>query len=177
MKRRPERMNEKDLASKLEQLHPDSYGWALACCDHNPVAAREILQLTYLKILAGKARFNGHASLRTWLYAVIWRTAADQRRRAWLTGARLARWHASRSEPAREDPQRSAERAEIGRIVAAALERLSRRQREGLHLVFYQGLTIDETGRGLGLSPGTARIHYERGKSRLRKLLPEQVRP
>jgi RNA polymerase sigma-70 factor (ECF subfamily) len=52
-----------------------------------------------------------------------------------------------------------------------ALGTLPRRQREVLHLVFYQDLTIEECGQILGVSLGTARTHYERGKARLRVVL------
>ena len=52
-----------------------------------------------------------------------------------------------------------------------ALSRLSKRQQEVLHLVFYQNLTIQEAANVLAMPVGTARTHYERGKSRLRELL------
>jgi RNA polymerase sigma-70 factor (ECF subfamily) len=56
----------------------------------------------------------------------------------------------------------------------AALRRLPARQRDLLHLVFYQDLSIGEAADVLGVSIGTARTHYERGKARLRRLLGEE---
>jgi RNA polymerase sigma-70 factor (ECF subfamily) len=53
----------------------------------------------------------------------------------------------------------------------AALNTLSPRQREVLHLVFYQDLTIAAAADVLGVSVGAARVHYERGKAQLRRLL------
>jgi RNA polymerase sigma-70 factor (ECF subfamily) len=41
--------------------------------------------------------------------------------------------------------------------------------------VFYQNLTIQEAADVLGMTVGTARTHYERGKSRLRDLLGEET--
>jgi RNA polymerase sigma factor (sigma-70 family) len=167
-----------DLTSRLEPLHADGYGWALACCSHDPDEAREVLQVTYLKILSGKASYDEQSSLKTWFFAVIRNTAADRRRSRWLAASRLARWWGQRPEaaPARSPEDRAFD-AESARTLEAALRRLSRRQQEILHLVFYQELTIEAAAGVLGIGVGSARQHYERGKSRMREMLPQEVRP
>jgi RNA polymerase sigma-70 factor (ECF subfamily) len=73
----------------------------------------------------------------------------------------------------RTDPGAALVRSETTRELLVALARLPRRQRDVLHLVFYQDLTIAEAAEVLGVSLGTARTHYERGKSALRKRLVE----
>jgi DNA-directed RNA polymerase specialized sigma24 family protein len=40
-----------------------------------------------------------------------------------------------------------------------------------VELVFYHDMTIEEAARTAGLSVGTARVHYDRGKKRLRSIL------
>jgi RNA polymerase sigma-70 factor, ECF subfamily len=50
-----------------------------------------VLQTVYLKVLMGKARYNGKSSFKTWLFAVIRRTAADERRRQLLRRLSLDR--------------------------------------------------------------------------------------
>ena len=70
------------IGRELERLHRESFGWALACCGRKPAEAEDVLQTVYLKILEGRARYGGQASFKTWLFAVIRRTAQDKARRA-----------------------------------------------------------------------------------------------
>jgi RNA polymerase sigma-70 factor (ECF subfamily) len=151
-------------------MHQASFGWALWCCDHRREEAEEVLQSAYLKVLEGSARFGGESTLRTWFFAVIRRTAAERRRRRWMRERLLERWFTESPERGAEpDPERAAALSETSRALLEALGDLSPRQREVLHLVFYQEMTIEEAARVLGISLGTARTHFERGKSQLRR--------
>lgn len=169
-----EPMEIEELKALLEQHHASSFGWALGCCRRDFADAEDVLQIVYLKVLEGKARFNGSASFRTWLFAVIRKTAADQRRKNLLRVLASLR-DAERGTGATraERPDESAYRAEIQSAFRRALARLPRRQREALELVFYHELTLQEAATVMGVSLGSARTHYERGKKRLRQLLEE----
>src|SRR5262245_22700952 len=159
-------------------LHQAGFGWGLGCCRWNREEAADVLQAVYVKILEGKARFEGRASLKTWLFATIRRTAAETRRRRWVRAVGLGRWLARRSEAAPPSPADTlVAEAETVRALRSALASLPRRQREVLHLVFYEDLTVTEAGAILGLSEGTARTHYARGKERLRQMLRGGPRP
>src|ERR1700752_5479051 len=70
-----------ELKDELEKLHSASFGWALSCCRRDRTEAEEVLQTVYLKILEGKARFRGESSLKTWLFAVIRKTAIGEYRK------------------------------------------------------------------------------------------------
>ena len=162
----------RDLQGDLERLHPDSYGWALACCGRRPVEASEALHAAYLKVLEGRARFSGRSAFRTWLFGVIRRTAAEHRRREALLRLRLITLgDASEPRDSAPSPADCAERADQAARLASALARLPRRQREVLDLVFYHDLPISEAAAVMGVGVGSARRHYERGKARLRALL------
>jgi len=82
-----------DLTAKLEELHAAAFGWAMSCCGWDRTAAEDVLQATYLKLLDGRARFDGRSSFRTFVFGVIARTAREARRQAglrrWLP---LASW-------------------------------------------------------------------------------------
>ncbi len=161
------------MGRMIAELHPAAFGWALACCRRNRALAEEVTQMAYLKILAGEARFDGRSSLKTWLFGVIRRTAAGERRKAWLTLSGLTRF--ARLQPASPITLSEIEAAGDTKHLLRALERLSRRQREVLHLVFYQDLTLESAAAVLGITLGSARVHYDRGKKRLRTLLSAEA--
>ena len=162
-----------ELKAELETLHGASFGWALNCCRRDRTEAEEVLQMVYLKILEGKARFRGEASLKTWLFAVIRKTAIGEHRKNIL---RKLRWSDS-SEAATTlvsplaQPGAAFEKSETQALFQTAMKSLPRRQREALHLVFYQDLSLNEAAEVMGISIGSARQHYDRGKKRLREYL------
>jgi RNA polymerase sigma factor (sigma-70 family) len=165
-------MDKTDLQGELERLHPASFGWALWCCDYRRDEAEEVLQAAYLKVLEGMARFDGRASVRTWFFSVVRRTAWEQRRRRWVRQSLLGRWLSQQPALAPSPaPDQALSSSEESAALRQVLATLPARQREVLHLVFYQELTIEEAAKVLNLGLGTARTHFERGKARLRGLL------
>lgn len=165
-------MDEAELRAWLAEYHADAFGWALSCCRGNVHEAADCLQSAYLEVLRGRARFEGRSSFKTWLFAVIRRVAAGERRKAWWRRHLLA-GHVDRTKTDRDGAGENPEpfRAEEGTALTEALAALSSRQRELLHLVFYQELTIEKAAEILGISLGSARTHYERGKVALRRRL------
>ena len=164
-----------ELEAQLSRLHHHSFGWALSCCGWDEADAEDVLQTTYLKVISGRAHFEGRSVFRTWLFGVIRQTAREHHRRARSERERAERLagqvgHTAAGQPA-DDP---AERAEKSRMLLEALDELPARQREVLHLVFYQGLTVQEAADVMEVSVGSARVHYDRGKKRLRTLLSEK---
>lgn len=155
---------------ELERLHEQCFSWALTCARGRRDEAEDVLQMTYLAIVEGDARFGGQSSLRTWLFAVI-RNVAGSRwrrtRRSLETLARIAAF-APHSDPFAK-PDMPAENARV----LNALRALPKRQREVLELVFYRDLSIAEAAQVLRVSLGTARMHYERGKAALRERLAD----
>lgn len=168
-------MEQCDLERELGQLHSESWGWTLACCGRDRELAEEVLQSAYLRIISGRAKFNGDSSLKTWVFGVIRWTARGEIRRRWF-------WNKRRAESGRAinvpDPARGAdvaiEESDRRARLIRGLNALSRRQREVLQLVFYHDMTIEEAAGVMNVSLGSARTHYERGKKALaRKLGPE----
>src|SRR4051812_400481 len=154
------------IEQELASLHPSSFGWALACCGRRPDDAEDVLQDVYAKVLSGRAVFRKESTFKTWLFGVIRFTAMEHRRWRWLR-----RREVLVEEPVDVPASAPLVDRETAEALSRALVQLSDRQREVLHLVFYEGLTIEEASGVMGVALGTARVHYERGKAGLLAIL------
>lgn len=162
-----------ELEARLGELHTASFGWACSCCGWNEADAEDVLQESYVKVISGRATYSGKSTFRTWLFGIIRLTALEH--------ARGRRSHRERKErfaaevaietPVVDTDFAGLETNERASGLRAALEELPRRQKEVLHLVFYEDLTIREAAEIMEVSIGSARVHYDRGKKRLRTLL------
>ncbi len=167
-------MNRAELKNLLEKHHNASFGWALNCCYQDPDQAEEVLQTVYLKILDGRAHFSGKSSFLTWLFAVIRKTAIDEHRRRKFRQMRFSSKESDlQGRLSVDETEEASERSQIRRLIRQALDTLPRRQREVLHLVFYQALTLEEASKVMGISIGSVRKHYDRGKRRVHQWLEQ----
>ncbi len=149
--------------------HP--WGWALACCGRDRDLASDVLQRAYVKVLSGKAKYDGGSAVRTWLFSVIRFTAFD--------ALRQMRRDVRRMDPAAlesvVDPATPVddllERDDRNARLVTALQKLSQRQREVVQLVFYHDMTIEDAAGVMGVSTGSARTHYDRAKKALARIL------
>src|SRR2546427_2355867 len=128
-------MSPADLTAKLEELHAAAFGWALSCCGWDRAAAEDVLQATYLKLLDGRARFDGRSTFRTFVFGVIARTAREARRRAalrrWLPLAALLL--GPEAVDCRPDAAAALVRADETAPLGGALWRLSEPPPQGPH--------------------------------------------
>ena len=168
-------MNQDDLTSQLAELHPACWAWALVCCKRDPHEAEDVLQDAYIKLMTGRARFEGRSSFKTFLFSVVRTTAYERRRKRMKRSLLLGEWFgpseraAASSTPAPQPHLVDGSRQRA--LVLDALSTLSDRQREILELVFYHDLSIEEAASVLDMKLGTARTHYARGKKRMLEIL------
>ena len=159
------------LRKQLAALHNDCLVWSMQCCRGDEEEAEEVLQCVYEKIISGRAVYSGRSVLKTWVFGVIRKTAWERirrrdRRRKLLRLFRVEPYDVS-------TPQDEMESMERKDRVQALLAELSERQRTVIELVFYHDLTIAEAADVMGISLGTARVHYDRAKKELRKRLDQ----
>lgn len=170
-------MTQDELARALTAIHEESFGWALSLCDWDHAAAEDVLQTTYLRVLSEKATFGGRSTFRTWLFGVIRRVSQEAGRRKTRDRRRHRELSLVEERVAvhGENPVSGVIRSQQSRVLLTALEALPDRQREVLHLVFYEEMSISAAAEVMGVSLGSARTHYERGKKRMRVLLGEKM--
>lgn len=160
-------MEKTELQALMADLHPESFGWAVACCQGDRMRAEDVLQIAYVKVLEGRAQFHGKSTFKTWFFGVVRNVAREEWRRHQLRRIGLLRYE-SPSQGESSNPKKDLVRKESIEEIRVALEKLSPRQQEVLHLVFYQEFTIEGAAEVMAISVGSARTHYQRGKKRLR---------
>lgn len=167
-------MQRDELQIQLAELHSDSYAWAVRCCAGDHLAAEEVLQESYLKVLRKIKGFKAQASFKTWLFAIIRYTAIDYvKAKSKRRTVRIEDQDGDLSilELSKDS---ALDNGQLQLIFRQALAQLSPQQKQMLHLVFYQNCSIQEAAEIMGIQLGTARTHYERGKNRLRQLLDKE---
>jgi RNA polymerase sigma-70 factor (ECF subfamily) len=133
----------------------------------NDAAAEDVTQEAFVRAWRSLPGFRGEARLSTWLYRIVVRQAANHRR--WR--AVRERWGAAPPEDAPDPRPRAPGDPALRRRIAAALDGLSRGQREAFVLVHMEGLTVNEASEVLGKAPGTVKSHLHRALARLREEL------
>lgn len=164
-----------ELATQIQALHEQCFGWSMACCGNRREDAEDVLQDVYVMALGDGLTFTGRSTLKTWLFGVIRQRARSRQRRERLReilGLRhAARIDAPAPATAPDDDALASERRARTRH---ALAQLPQRQREVALLAFYHDLTIEDAARVMRISVGSARVHYDRGKKRLAALLADE---
>src|SRR5262249_9753159 len=142
--------------------------------------ALDAVQDAFIKALTHLDRFRGRSSFKTWLLRIVSNAALDlgrQRKRGgWRHGPGLA--PTDRVGPDdRPPPGADLERADLRRLIEAALVRLPAAQRQTFVLHVDGEMSYREVADSLGISIGTvmSRLFYARQK--LKTLLADRLQP
>jgi RNA polymerase sigma factor for flagellar operon FliA len=85
-----------------------------------------------------------------------------------------AEFHALVVDPGAQDPQSEAERGEVRAQLAAAIGGLKEQERLVATFYFYEGLTLKEIGRALGLTEGRISQILRQALNKLRDALSDR---
>lgn len=143
---------------------------------NDPEEALEVVQDTVIRLSSALRRYRT-GNLDGWLYRVTRNVFLDRCRRTYRSrevGLGPATDEPNNTSNPVED---SIDRADIRRVVRAALVRLPDHLRQPLVLRDIEGLSYQQIGEALEIPMGTVRSRIHRGRERLRVLLPAYVRP
>ena len=134
--------------------------------------AEDALQEVFLFLHRKSALFDSSKnSARSWIVQVAYHRAIDRRR---YLQSRHFYTQVDLEDVARElgnTGYKGATQALELEGVRKLIDTLSENQRQTLHLVFFESLTLDEISLKLGQTRGNVKNHYFRGLDKLRKQL------
>jgi RNA polymerase sigma-70 factor, ECF subfamily len=148
--------------------------------------ARDVYQEAFLKVYRNLHRFRFECSFYTWLYRIVTNVCLDHLRRRQARPEDQAPeatysthfeeggadfFERQREHRATLDPERHLLGQEIQTRLAAAMERLSPRERIVFEMKHYQGLKLRAIGDALGTSEETVKNSLFRATRKLRNEL------
>jgi len=147
--------------------------------------ARDVYQESFLKVFRNLHRFRFECSFYTWLYRIVTNVCLDHLRRRQARPEDQAPeshftqfedtsadfFERQREHRATLDPERCLLGEEIKVRLAAAMERLSPRERVVFEMKHYQGLKLRAIGDALGTSEETVKNSLFRATRKLRSEL------
>lgn len=134
----------------------------------DPVQAEDVVQDTLVVVWRSAGTFRGAGRLVAWLMRIVHHTAIKSLRHSFIPISEEMENSLSGTEPLPEEQIQSSERTEW---VRQGLERLSPEHRAVLELVFYQGLTLQETALVCDCPLGTVKSRLSYARQQLRGLL------
>lgn len=146
------------------------YAYALRITG-DPAAAEEALQESLVAVWQGARSFRRQGRAISWLLGIVHHKALNT-----LRGRPLLPLDEEENEPPGElpPPDELAAASERRRLLHAGLRQLSAEHRAVLELVFYQGLSMEETAAVTGCPVGTVKSRLNAAKASLRGVLSRQ---
>ena len=147
--------NEELFAQVWETYGPGLYRFCLLQMK-NPADAEDVLQDVLIKRLYHAPRFKSPEHERNWLFQVAINLCRDEWRR-----------HRRSELPLETAAGVSIPPAELSQQDQVAI--LPEKQRTALHLYYYEGYSVQEIARLLGVTVPTVKMRLKRGREALRK--------
>lgn len=138
--------------------------------DGDEVAASDVAQQIFLKLMTNIGQFRGESAFTTWLYRMVVNACIDERRRRkrFLPFGELG--PVSRIAD-RKPQEKQYARVELASCVKSAISELKPKLRMPILLKYMEGLSYEEIATVLGCSKGTVSSRLNRGHKELARRL------
>lgn len=171
--------SEEAYAWLIDRFHQPVYGLVYRMLN-NPADAADTTQEVFLKVFRGMRRFQGEASLKTWIYRIAIHEASNHRRWWFRHKGRETSMEqdATRTAGLREalvdpgsSPFENVAQREVCAKVEAELRLVPEPYRTTVILRDIEGLSYEEIAEILQISLGTVKSRLVRGREALKKRL------
>jgi RNA polymerase sigma-70 factor, ECF subfamily len=138
-------------------------------------AAQEVFLVVHRRL----SEFEGHSTIRTWLFGIVRRVAFNQRRAA---RRRLAREGVRQGqggtpdEPVQQGPLDSVVNAEAAAFIERFVAKLPERKREVFILVMIEEMSVPDVAEALSIPLNTAYTRLRSARAALRRASAERER-
>ena len=147
----------------------------------NEQDAEEVVQETFLRAYRRLNKFESRSSFSTWLYRIAVNCSLDFSRKRRQVDDHQVAPNPELPDPVESlrDTEPSADRlvmsAEIRRKVEATMNELTEKEKAAFVLRHYEGLSIEEVARAMGLRANAAKNNIFRAVQKLRRALEPVV--
>jgi len=133
----------------------------------NDADAADLTQKTFFKVWTSLASFQRRSSFSTWLHGIAHHVYVDWRRTNKLADPQTDEWWEACAANGPSPFDDAADR-DLAHRLYALVERLEDGSREVIHLHYYQGLSLSETARALGVATSTVKYRLREALGFLR---------
>ena len=150
---------------------------------HDDAEAEDVLQEAYIKAFGAMGSFRGEAKVSTWLARIVANEALQRLRKQNRRNAIVPLHSTDAIDEINElpegnmskTPERSAERAEVRKLLEKRIDALPDAYRPVFVLRAVEELSVDEVAEVLRIPPATVRTRFFRARSLLRESLAAEV--
>jgi RNA polymerase sigma-70 factor (ECF subfamily) len=146
------------------------YAYALRLTN-DPATAEDVVQETLVTVWRTAGRYRGEGRVLAWLLGIVHNLALKAVRRSTTLISEEMEATLTAGAPS---PEEQAQAGQESDWVRRGLESLSCEQRAVLELVFYQGLSLEETAQVCGCPLGTVKSRLSYARQHLRQVLSRQ---
>ncbi len=143
------------------------YAYALRLVG-DPTLAEDVVQETLVSVWRSAGRYRGEGRLLAWLLGIVHNVAFKALRHQPVPLS--AEMEAILTDPG-DSPEELVQAGERSHWLRQGLNRLSVEHRDVLELVFYQGLSLQETAQVVGCPTGTVKSRLSYARQYLRGIL------
>lgn len=161
----------------VAQLRPGLFRYVLARV-LDPYQADDVTQEVTVTMVQSLPRYVDQGrSVTAWAYGIAANKVSETRRATYRRRESPAELLPERAHDSATEPEQALVRLETASRMRALLDALPEQQAEIVRLRVAAGLSAEETGAVLGMSPGAVRVAQHRALARLRQLAsaPEQA--